>query len=105
MIGVLLVSALGAVAIGAVLVLGRRTFEAGLWTQAAGAAGVGVAGFWALASGDTLGAEFTSSFDLRVGVDGLSGLFLGTLGLIAAPALVFSYRYLEATRRGREARS
>ena len=48
MIGVLLVAALGAVAIGAALVLGRRTFEAGLWTQAAGAAGVGVAGFWAL---------------------------------------------------------
>ncbi len=59
--------------------------------QAAGAAGVGVAGFWALASGDTLGAGFTSSFDPRFGVDGLSGLFLGTLGLIAAPALVFSH--------------
>ena len=69
--------------------------------QAAGAAGVGVAGFWALASGDTLGAGFTSSFDPRFGVDGLSGLFLGTLGLIAAPALVFSLRYLEPTRRGR----
>ena len=31
----------------------------------------------------------------------MSGLFLGTLGLIAAPALVFSLRYLEPTRRGR----
>jgi hydrogenase-4 component B len=48
-----------------------------------------------------LGAGFTSSFDPRFGVDGLSGLFLGTLGLIAAPALVFSLRYLEPTRRGR----
>ena len=45
--------------------------------------------------------SFTSSFDPRFGVDGLSGLFLGTLGLIAAPALVFSLRYLEPTRRGR----
>ena len=62
---------------------------------------MGVAGFWVLASGDTLGMEFTSSFDLRLGVDGLSGLFLGTLGLIAAPALVFSLRYLEPSRRGR----
>ena len=47
------------------------------------------------------GRSFTSSFDPRFGVDGLSGLFLGTLGLIAAPALVFSLRYLEPTRRGR----
>ena len=101
MIGALLVAALGAVAIGAILALGRRALEPGLWIQAAGAAGVGVAGFWVLASGDTLGMEFTSSFDLRLGVDGLSGLFLGTLGLIAAPALVFSLRYLEPSRRGR----
>ncbi len=56
-----MVAALGAVAIGAILALGRRTFEAGIWTQAVGAAGVGVAGFLALASGDTLGTEFTSS--------------------------------------------
>jgi hydrogenase-4 component B len=82
-------------------VLGRRTFQDGLIVQAAGAAGVGVAGFWALASGDTVGASFASSFDPRFGVDGLSGLFLGTLGLIAAPALVYSLRYLEPTRRGR----
>ncbi len=101
MIGVLLVAALGAVALGAILALGRRTFEPGLWTQAAGAAGVGIGGFWVLASGDTLGAGFTSSFDLRFGVDGLSGFFLGTLGLIAAPALVFSLRYLEPNRQGR----
>jgi hydrogenase-4 component B len=99
--GVLLVAGLGAVAAGAVLVLGRRTFEAGLWVQAAGAAGVGAAGFWTLASGQALGAGFESSLDPRLGVDGLSGLFLGTLGLIAAPALVFSLRYLEPTRKGR----
>ena len=48
-----------------------------------------------------LGRGFTSAFDPRFGVDGLSGLFLGTLGLVAAPALVFSLRYLESTRRGR----
>jgi hydrogenase-4 component B len=100
-IGALLVAALSAVAIGAVLVLVRSTFEAGLWVQAAGAAGAGVAGFWALASGRTLGAGFASSLDPRFGVDGLSGLFLGTLGLIAAPALVYTVRYLEPSRRGR----
>jgi hydrogenase-4 component B len=62
---------------------------------------VGVAGFWALGSGETAGAIFTSSFDPRLGVDGLSGLFLGTLGVVAVPALVFALRYLRPTAGGR----
>jgi hydrogenase-4 component B len=62
---------------------------------------VGVAGFAALLGGDLLGASFTSELEPRVGVDPLTGLFLGTLGIVAAPALVFSTRYLEASRRGR----
>ena len=102
MIGVLLAVALGAIALGGAVAFGRAAnFQAGLLVQAVGAAGVGIAGFWTLGSGSTLGADFASSFDPRVGVDGLSGLFLGTLGLVAAPALVFSLRYLESTRRGR----
>ena len=48
-----------------------------------------------------LGDAFTSSFAPRLGVDGLSGLFLGMLGLIAAPALVFSVRYLRPSPHGR----
>ena len=101
MIGALLVAALGAVAIGAMLALGRRTLEPGLSYRRRERREWGSPASGSLASGDTLGMEFTSSFDLRFGVDGLSGLFLGTLGLIAAPALVFSLRYLEPTRRGR----
>ena len=86
MIGALLVAGLSAIALGGAIVFGRaRAFQAGLLMQAVGAAAVGLAGFWALGSGDTLGATFASSFDPRVGVDGLSGLFLGTLGLVAAP--------------------
>src|SRR5262249_344490 len=42
-----------------------------------------------------------SEFTARFGVDGLSAFFLGTLGVIAVPALVFSTRYLENTGRGR----
>jgi len=99
--GVLLVAALIAVAVGGALSVRRGTFQEGLLVQAAGAAGVGLAGFWLLGSGSTLGAGFASSFHPRFGVDGLSGLFLGTLGLIAAPALVFSLGYLQPTRRGR----
>ncbi len=102
MIGVLLVAALTAIALGGALAFARAdAFQAGLLVQAAGAAGVSLAGFWTLGSGSGLGADFASSFDPRFGVDGLSGLFLGTLGLVAAPALVFSLRYLQPTRRGR----
>ena len=101
MTGALLVAGLGAIALGGVLVGARAALRAGLVLQAAGAAGVAVAGFWVLAAGDEVGAAFTSAFDPRFGVDGLSGFFLGTLGLVAAPTLVFSMRYLEATLGGR----
>ena len=62
---------------------------------------VGAAGFWAFGSRHAFGGTFSSGFSPHLGVDGLSGFFLGTLGLIAAPALVFSLRYLQASRSGR----
>jgi hydrogenase-4 component B len=99
--GAVLVVGLGAIALGGALCAARRLFAAGLAVQAAGAALVAVAGFWTLAAGDVLGASFTSAFEPRLGVDGLSALFLGTLGLIAAPALVFSIRYLLPAATGR----
>ena len=101
MTGALLVAGLGGIAVGGALVAARATFAAGFALQATGALCVAAAGFWILAAGDPSGASFTSAFEPRVGVDGLSGLFLGTLGLVAAPALVFSMRYLEPTVRGR----
>ena len=61
----------------------------------------GSAGFWALADGGTWGASFTSELTPHFGVDGLTGLFLGTLGLIAFPALVFASAYLQPTGPGR----
>jgi hydrogenase-4 component B len=99
--GALLVGGLAAIAAGGALGVRRAAFAAGLYLQAAGAAAVAVAGFWTLWAGIELGAGFAGSFELRLGVDGLSAFFLGTLGLIATPALVFSLRYLEPTRRGR----
>ena len=101
MTGAVLVAGLAAIALGGVLVAARATYRAGVAVQTAGAIGIGVAGFWILAAGDVLGDAFTSAFEPRFGVDGLSGLFLGALGLVAAPALVFSARYLESTVRGR----
>jgi hydrogenase-4 component B len=73
----------------------------GLAVQAAGAALLGVSGFWALAAGTSAGSGFSSAFEPRVGVDGLTAFFLGMLGLVAAPALAFASRYLDPGPRGR----
>jgi hydrogenase-4 component B len=89
------------IALGGVVVAIRGRLGAGLGVQAAGAVVVAVAGFWALGSGAEVGDGFTSAFHPSLGVDGLTGFFLGTLGLIAAPALVFSTRYLRDTPRDR----
>jgi hydrogenase-4 component B len=98
----LLVVGLSASALGAASVLVHaRAFQAGLLTQALGMAAVGLAGFSTLGSGDRLGADFANALDPRFGVDGLSGLFLGTLGLVAVPAFLFSLNYLQPTRQGR----
>ena len=97
----MLVAGLAAIAAGGVLTAVARTFLTGVTLQAIGAVVVGIAGFWALGAGTTTGDGFTNAFELHFGVDGLSGLFLGTLGLIGAPALVFSSRYLQPTARGR----
>jgi len=99
--GAVLVLGPAAVGLGGALCAARRTFTAGLAVQAAGAGLVAVGGFWALAAGDVFGAPFTSSFVPRLGVDGLTAFFLGTLGLIAAPALLYSIRYLEPGAKGR----
>jgi hydrogenase-4 component B len=96
-----LVVGLTAIALGGPLSTARVTFRAGLVVQSIGALALGVAGFWVLGSRVTLGAGFTSAFSPHVGVDALSGFFLGMLGLIAAPSLVFSLRYLEPTLRDR----
>ena len=96
-----LVAAAALVGVGAVGASSRSTFRAGLATQAAGATVVGVFGFWALATGKSVGLPFTSSFVLSFGVDGLTAFFLGVLGLVAAPVLVFAMRYLEPSARGR----
>ena len=62
---------------------------------------MGVAGFWFLVSGRSAGLGFTSQFTPRLGVDPLSGFFLGTLGLTAAPALWFARDYLRPVGRDR----
>ena len=96
-----LVAGLAAIAAGSVVVAWRRYFVAGLGVQAAGGSAVAVAGFSVLATGHPLGEAFANGFALRVGVDGLSGFFLATLGVVAASAFVFSMGYLRPDGRGR----
>jgi hydrogenase-4 component B len=99
--GALLVSGLATIGLGGILAAARTSPAAGIGVQAAGAAAVAVAGLWAFAAGDAFGAAFTSELAVRVGVDGLSGFFLGTLGVIAVPALLFSLRSLRPIPAGR----
>jgi hydrogenase-4 component B len=99
--GVVLLVGIAAIASGGLLASARRSFTTGLGAQAAGSALVAVAGFWVLGSGETLGASFTSAFGPRVGVDGLTAFFLGTLGAVGAAALLFATRYLSPSGRGR----
>lgn len=69
--------------------------------QAFGAGLVGVAGAWAVIGGETAGCSFTGAFELRVGVDPLSGVFLLALGMIGVPALVYAAGYLRPDGPGR----
>ena len=97
MTGAAVVAGLGGRRAGGALALGRRTFAAGIWVQVAGALVLAVAGFWALSAGTSAGAGFTSALRAALRRGRAHGFFLGTLGLVAAPALAFSTAYLRPT--------
>jgi hydrogenase-4 component B len=96
-----LLAAVALLVLGSAACADARAFRAALAVQATGAALLGAVGFWTLAAGTTYGSAFTSGFTPRLGVDGLTAFFLGTLGLVAAPTLVFASRYLDSGPRGR----
>lgn len=96
-----MVAGLVAIAVGGLACVRARTWSMGVWTQVAGAAALALGGFAALSSGAETGAAFTSELTPRLGVDGLSAFFLGTLGLVAAPTLAFSSSYLRRERHAR----
>ena len=100
MTAALLLVAVALVGPGSAACVPARTYRVGVAAQAAGAALLAVAGFWALAAGESVGAGFSGAFSPRLGVDGLTGFFLGMLGLVAAPTLAFTSRYVAAGARG-----
>ncbi len=98
---VLVLTGAALVGAGGLITIPGRTFTVGLVVQVLGCVLLGAGGLWALVTGGEAGSAFTSAFDPRIGVDGLSGLFLGVLGAVGAAALVFAVRYLEPSGRGR----
>ncbi len=97
----LIAAGLAGIVAGGLLSATRRHLAAGLRLQAAGALALGIAGLWVLESGDDWGDAFTSSFTAHAGIDGLTGIFLFTVALVACPALVFASSYLPSTVAGR----
>jgi hydrogenase-4 component B len=97
----LVLAGVGAVGAGGLLAIPRRSFPAGLAVQAAGCLLFAVGGFWALGADASAGEQFTSSFTPRVGVDPLTGLFLGVLGAVGAASLAYAIRYLAPSGKGR----
>ena len=101
MIALLLLFAAGSLAAGVTLSIPARSRRVGTGLQVAGSLLLVAAGLGVVASGHPVGDVFTSSFTPRFGVDGLSGFFLATLGVVAAPALAYSEGYLGDTARER----
>jgi hydrogenase-4 component B len=97
----LVLAGVGAVGAGGLLAIAQRSFTVGISTQAAGCLLFAAGGFWALLGDGTAGEPFTSAFTPRVGIDGLTGLFLGVLGTVGAASLVYATRYLAPTGKGR----
>jgi hydrogenase-4 component B len=99
--GTVFIAGLSLITLGGIVSGARRNITAGLIVAAAGAVAVAVAGFWIFALGRACGAAFTSAVHPSLGVDRLSGLFLGMMGIVAAPVLLFSVSYLRAHPRRR----
>ena len=87
---ILVVAGLTAIAAGGLLSAAAGHSAAGLRLQAVGALAIGLAGAWVFVAGATWGAAFTSDLTPQAGIDGLTGVFLATLALVACPALVFA---------------
>ncbi|MGE0503821.1 MAG: proton-conducting transporter membrane subunit [Solirubrobacterales bacterium] len=79
----------------------RRALAVAIVVQAAGVALLGLSGALVTFGAPVIGAAFRSNLDPALGIDGLTGFFLATLGLVAAPSLVYARGYLAGTQRPR----
>jgi len=69
--------------------------------QAVGIALLGVGGALILLGAPAVGATFRSGLDPGLGIDGLTGFFLATLAVVAAPATIYARGYLAGVARSR----
>ena len=72
----------------------RRGVALGLPLQALGIVLIGVAGALVLFGEPAVGAGFHDGLGPRLGIDSLSGFFLATIAVVAAPSLVYARGYL-----------
>lgn len=69
--------------------------------QALGVGLLGAAGALVLFGAPAIGAGFHDGLSPRLGIDGLTGFFLATIAIVAAPSLVYARDYLAGAARGR----
>ena len=66
-----------------------------------GIALLGVGGALVLFGAPRFGAAFRDGLEPGLGIDGLTGFFLATLAVVAAPSLVYARGYLAGVARSR----
>ena len=86
---------------GVLAPIAPRALTAAIALQAAGIALLGTGGALILFGAPAFGAAFRNSLDPGLGIDGLSGFFLATLAVVAAPAVIYARGYLEGVARSR----
>ncbi len=86
---------------GTLAPLAPRTLTAAPVLQAAGIALLGIGGALVLFGAPDIGAPFRGSLEPRLGIDGLTGFFLATLAVVAAPAVIYARGYLAGVARSR----
>jgi hydrogenase-4 component B len=86
---------------GALASIAPRALTAAIALQAAGIALLGTGGALILFGAPAFGAAFRNSLDPGLGIDGLTGFFLATLAVVAAPAVIYARGYLADVARSR----
>ncbi|HVY77367.1 MAG TPA: proton-conducting transporter membrane subunit [Solirubrobacterales bacterium] len=79
----------------------RALTTAAIVLQAVGIALLGVGGALVLFGAPAFGAAFRSGLDPALGIDGLTGFFLATLAVVAAPATIYARGYLVGVTHSR----
>jgi hydrogenase-4 component B len=86
---------------GTLAPIAPRGLAAAIALQASGIALLGLGGALVLFGAPAVGVAFRNGLDPGLGIDGLSGFFLATLAVVAAPAAIYARGYLAGAARSR----